>query len=94
MRHDSFAYVTAGLLENPYHLGWSGTIPAGVDDNRAAQLSLRVGRGPQHLGLALRDGPAGADLADHAAADVRAVGPVQHLADDDVRELTEERSPT
>lgn len=88
MRHDRFADVTTCLLENPDDLGRSAGIPSGVDDDGAAELSLSVSGGPQHLGLALRDGPAGADLSDHAAADVRAVGAVKHLADDDVCELT------
>lgn len=55
-----------------------------MDDDGAAQLGLGVGCGLQHLLLALRQGPAGADLSDDAAADVRAVGAVKHLADDDV----------
>lgn len=92
MRHDSFADVTAGLLEYPDDLSWSSGVPAWVDDDGAAELSLGVGRGPQHLLLTLRDGPAGADLSDHSAADVRAVCAVKHLTDDDVCELMSEES--
>lgn len=87
MGHDSFADVTTGLLENPDDFSWSCGVPTGMDDDGAAEPGLSVGCGPQHLRLTLRDGPAGADLSDHAAADVRAVGAVKHLADDDVREL-------
>lgn len=58
-----------------------------MDDDGAAELGLGVSRGPQHLRLALCDWPAGADLSDHATADVCAVGAVKHLADDDVGEL-------
>lgn len=87
MRHNSFADVTPGLLEYPNDLSWSGVIPARMDDNRTAQLSLSVRRGSQHLSLALRDGPAGADLTDHTATDVCAVSAVKHLTDDDVCKL-------
>lgn len=92
VRHDSFANVTAGFLENPDDLSWSGRVPSRMDDNRATQLRLSMGRGSQHLLLALRDGPAGADLTDHAASDVCAISAVEHLADDVIRELTEMRS--
>lgn len=59
-----------------------------MDDDGAAELGLSVSRGPQHLCLALCDGPAGADLSDYTAADVCAVSAMKHLADDDVCELT------
>lgn len=91
VRHDSFTDVAAGLLENPHDFGRSGRIPTRVDDDRAAQLSLRVGRGLQHLNLTLRDGPAGADLANHTTADVCAIGAVKHLADNDICELSERK---
>lgn len=60
-----------------------------MDDDRAAQLSLSVSRGPQHLGLAVCDRPTGADLSNHATADVCSVGAVKHLADNDICELSE-----
>lgn len=88
VRHDSFADVTAGLLENPDDFGWSGRIPARMDDNGAAELSLSVSCGLQHLLLALRNWPAGADLSNNTTADVCAIGAVKHLADDNVGELT------
>lgn len=88
VRHDSFADVTAGFLENPDDFSRSGRIPARMDDNGAAELGLSVSCGLQHLLLALCNRPAGADLSDHATADVCAVGAVKHLADDDVGELT------
>lgn len=87
MRHNSFADVTTGLPEYPNDLSWSGRVPARMDDNRTAQLSLSVSRGSQHLRFALRDGPAGANLTDHTATDVSAVGAVKHLADDNVSKL-------
>lgn len=87
VRHDSFADVTAGLLQDANHLGRGGGIAARVDDDGTAELGLSVGGGPQHLPLTLRDRPAGANLSDHATADVRVVGAVKHLADDDVGEL-------
>lgn len=74
-------------VEDPDDFSWRGGVPAGVDDDGAAELGLSVSRGPQHPRLTLCDGPAGADLSDHAAADVRAVRAVEHLADDDVGEL-------
>ena len=86
--HDSFTDVTTGLLKNPQDFSRSRGVPAGMDDDRAAQLCLSVSCGPQHLALTLSDGPAGADLSDHSAADVSTVGAVKHLADDDVCELT------
>lgn len=87
VRHDSFADVATSLLKNPHDFSRSGRVPAGMDDDGAAELGLSVSRGPQHLRLTLCDGPAGADLSDHTAADVCAVAAVKHLADDDVCEL-------
>lgn len=87
MWHDSFADVTSSLLEDPHNLGRSSRVPAGVDDDGAAELCLSLGRGPQHPGLALCDWPAGANLPNHAATDICAIGAVQHLPDNDVREL-------
>lgn len=84
MRHDCFADVAAGLLKNTDDFKRSGRVPPGMDDDGAAQLGLGVGCGLQHLLLTLRQGPAGAYLSDDAAADVRAIGAVKHLADDDV----------
>ena len=85
--HDGFADVTAGLLKDPDDFSRSGRVPPGMDDDGAAELSLGMSRGPQHLRLALCDWPADADFSDHTAADVSAVGAVEHLADDDVGEL-------
>lgn len=59
-----------------------------MDDDGAAELSLSVSRGFQHLLLAVCDGPAGADLSNHTTADVCAVGTVKHLTDDDVSKLS------
>lgn len=89
MRHHSFADVTTGLLKNSDDFGRCGRVPPGVDDDRAAELGLSMSCGPQHLRLTVCDGPASANLSDHAAADVRAVCAVKHLADDNVRELTD-----
>lgn len=87
MRHDRFADVSPGLLENPDRFRRSGRVSARMNDNGAAELGLGVSRGPQHFPFALRDGPAGANLSDHATADVGTVGAVKHLPDDDVCEL-------
>lgn len=84
MRHDSLADVTASLLENADDFERSSGVSARMDDDGASELGLGVGSGLQHLLLALRDGPAGADLSNHSTADVRAVGTVEHLVDDDV----------
>lgn len=87
VRHDRLADVAARLPEDADDLGGSGGIAAGMDDDGATELGLSVGRRPQHLPLAVRDGPTAADLADHAAADVRAVCAAEDLAHDDVRQL-------
>lgn len=84
MRHDSLADVTASLLKNADDFKRSSGVSARMDDDGAAELGLGVGGGLQHLLLTLRDGPAGADLSNHATVDVRAVGTVEHLVDDDV----------
>lgn len=84
VRHDSLADVTASLLKNADDFERSSGVPARMDDDGAAELGLGVGGGLQNLLLTVRDGPAGADLSDHTTADVRAVGTLEHLADDDV----------
>lgn len=84
VRHDSLADVTASLLKDTDDFERGSGVSAGMDDDGAAELGLSVGRGLQNLLLTLRDGPAGADLSNHATADVCAVGTVEHLADDDV----------
>ena len=87
MRHDRLADVPAGLPEDADHLGGRGGVAPRVDDDGAAQLGLGVRRGPQHLLLAVRDGPAAADFPDDAAADARPVGAVEHLVRHDDAEL-------
>lgn len=89
MRHDRFADVTTRLLQNPDDFSGGSGVPSRVDDDGAAELGLSVSRGFQHLLLTVCDGPAGANLSDHATADVRPVGAVEHFADNYVRELTE-----
>lgn len=86
--HDSFADVTARLLQNPDDFSWGSGVPSRVDDDGAAELGLSMSCGFQHLLLTLCDGPAGANLSNHATADIRPIGAVEHFTDDDVRELT------
>lgn len=86
--HDSFADVTTRLLQNPDDFSWGSGVPSRVDDDGAAELGLSMSCGFQHLLLTLCDGPAGANLSNHATADICPVGAVEHLTDDNVRELT------
>ncbi len=84
MRHDCFGDISTCFLQNADGLSRSGFVPSGMDDNRAAEVSLSVGGGSQDLLLALCDWPACTDLSNHTTADICTVRAMEHLIDNDI----------